>query len=137
MTRKSFKTSYIELYLINPEIYRKVIDNISDQIDKDDTMNLNKPDDILEEDFDNVQSNTEIPGNDNVNQSNDKLEKEEDLSSKMEEIKNLIHKKNMNQSESDKIPLQEVKSVNDMSTQFDPKELNNGNVSTLQNPSQK
>ena len=37
-------------------------------------MNLNKPDDILEEDFDNVQSNTEIPENDNVNQSNDKLE---------------------------------------------------------------
>ena len=59
------------------------------------------------------------------------------LSSKIEEIKNLIHKKYMNQSESDKIPLQEVKSVNDMSTQFDPKELNNGNVSTLQNPSQK
>ena len=40
MTKKTFNNSYSELYLITKEVYHKVMDNITNRSDKDETIEL-------------------------------------------------------------------------------------------------
>ena len=42
MTKKTFNNSYSELYLITKEVYHKVMDNITNRSDKDETIELNE-----------------------------------------------------------------------------------------------
>ena len=42
MTKKTFNNSYSELYLITKEVYHKVMDNITNRSDKDETIETNQ-----------------------------------------------------------------------------------------------
>ena len=44
MRKKTFKSSYSELYLITPQIYHKIMDNLDNKSEKDSTLELNKTD---------------------------------------------------------------------------------------------
>ena len=41
MNKKSFKNSYAEMYLINPDIYHKILDKIESKSEKEELINLN------------------------------------------------------------------------------------------------
>ena len=45
MRKKTFKNSYSELYLITPEIYHKIMNNLDNKSEKDSTQELNKSED--------------------------------------------------------------------------------------------
>ena len=54
--KQSFKNSYSELYLITPEIYHKIMNNLDNNVDRDSTVELNQGNDNLNPSISNTQS---------------------------------------------------------------------------------
>ena len=51
MTKKTFKNTYSQLYLITPEVYNKVMHGISNRVDKDKTLELNQSENVPTKDY--------------------------------------------------------------------------------------
>ena len=120
MTKKGFKASFSELYLINPTIYNKMIDNISDQIEKEEMLNLNKKDEALENMNETPQSIlSEAENNtpaENTDQSSEN-QSENDLILRLQELKDLIIKNSKTDVN------HQVQSTKDFGTQYLQKDL--------------
>ena len=89
MTKKSFKSEYSELYLVTPPIYSKIMDSISDKMDRDELEGLNPPNATT----DSVESNETTK----VSTSEDDVtmgtsDSKENILTKLDELKNIILK---------------------------------------------
>ena len=77
MTKKGFKSSYSELYLVTPEVYSKIMNNLSSKIDKNEMEQLNPLDDVPTE------SEAVLGDTSTVNS---------DIATKLDELKDIILK---------------------------------------------
>ena len=109
MTKKTFKKTYTELYLINPEVYDKIIDNISDDGEKTEMTELNKDGNIPSEIAVGEVETQPI----NNKTSENSFNEHENVLSKINEIKEIIQNKNQNLS------TQETQTSNDTQTPND------------------
>ena len=91
MSKKSFNSSYSELYLINPDVYNKVLETISDQGDKDEITELNKDPNGA---FTEAVAPTELKNSELISKDSDNFsENISDVISRIEEVKDLIQQK--------------------------------------------
>ena len=79
MTKKGFKSSYSELNLVTPEVYSKIMNNLSSKIDKNEMEQLNPLDDVPTE------SEAVLGDTSTINN---------DFATKLDELKDIILKNN-------------------------------------------